>query len=304
MKGILRSFLATALLLLALPAGANRVAQGTSVAPNVGTALGGSQKPGYRGTPPPSFRRPFKQAQSRLGAGPALTLQVQNGNSGVANVGYLDVNHYQNIRDTALDLLRTYSPNQHYFVAVGRSPVGIATFLRELDDDMAMTFPASDMRKPIDPKWKQAYFAHFKAFIPADVLKGSRTIVLVDRTREGKTLTRLKVFLEEYLHSIGSSTQVVAVGISSEMPGTTEGMAWHDSSRQPYLFKYASGQFDHDEGVAPYAGKHRIGMNTVPQLTENPNYNTFRSAMRERMESDAALDGVLTSEFSQFLPGR
>jgi hypothetical protein len=287
------------LALTAMVAIASSAAWANRLAPNVAKALGGSQKAGYQPSAPVRFRRLYR-APARLGAAAAVTLPAASTQNVMTNVGYLDSNHYQNVRDVAVNLLRSYSPDQHYFVAVGRSPVALATFMRELDDDMVMTFPASDMRLKIDPSWKQQYFDHFRDLIPNEILHGRRTIVLFDRAREGKTLVTLKGYLDEYLRSIGSTTQVRIVGISPQQP-VTPGVEWVNSSPHPYLFKYVTGQYDHDEAVAPYQGKHRIGVHTLPQLVENPNHTAFRNAMRTRMQDDAVLDGILASEFAHFV---
>jgi hypothetical protein len=259
----------------------------------VGGAIGGSQKPGRRGTDH-TLERKFRAERKALGDAPRLTLQ-----SAGQNVGYLDGNHYKNVRDVGLALLQKYAPDKHYFIGVGRSPVALVTFLRELNDDMAMTFPASDMRLQIQPAWRKDYFAHFAALIPESVLRGDRTIVLFDRTREGKTLVRLRRTLQAYLRSIGSKTEVRVIGLSPHKP--TVSVNWMDTSAYPHLFKYAQGQFDHDEAVAPFTGKHRIGVNAVDDLRPNPNHQRFRNEMRARMAEDAALDGVLAKDFKEHL---
>jgi hypothetical protein len=261
----------------------------------VGNALGGAQKRGGNGSTSPALQRRYRGSGQRLGTGPQLTVT-----SAGQRVGYLDANHYQNVRDVAVRLLRKYTPDDHFFIGVGRSPVSLVTFMRELDDDLAMTFPASDMRLQIDPSWKQEYFEHFKQLIPKSVIDSKKTIVLFDRTREGKTLVRLKEYLREYLKSVGSKAKVRVIGLSDQKPAV-EGLRWIDASAYPYLFKYALGQYDHDEAVAPFTGKHRIGVDPISNLTANPNHDRFRQAMRARMEDDAALDGILTKDFGPWL---
>src|SRR5688572_4274655 len=68
--------------------------------PNVGQALGGAQKPGYQPSAGVRFRRMYR-APARLGAAAAMTIQAPSIKNVMTNVGYLDVNHYNNVRDVA-----------------------------------------------------------------------------------------------------------------------------------------------------------------------------------------------------------
>ena len=274
---------------LALLLGAPVPSGAAKLGATVGNAIGGSQKHGKR-APDRALTRLYKEAKKKLGDGHQMT---------VSSVGYLDANHYQNVRDVGVRLMKKFRPDKHFFIGVGRSPVALVTFLRELNDDLAMTFPASDMRLEIQPAWRKEYFAHFAALIPKAVLDGDRTIVLFDRSREGKTLVRLKRYLQAYLKSIGSKTEVKVVGLSPTKPSASAG--WMNTSAYPNLFKYAQGQFDHDEAVAPFQGKHRIGVNAVTDLKANPNHRRFRNAMRARMAEDAVLDGILAKDFKDHL---
>ena len=50
-----------------------------------------------------------------------------------------------------------------------------------------------------------------------------------------------------------------------------------------------------DENVAPFAGKSRIGVDALEDLTPNPAHPEFLDAMRTRMASDAELDAILST---------
>lgn len=286
-----------ALLLLTIALGAERAEAGRPGA-RVGAALGGKASAAYRAGKTRLRRPRAPRGAAKLGAGPALTLRTKTQQV----VGYLDANHYRDVKTVALKIMRQHPPDRSFYVAVGRSPVAIASFMAELNSNMVMTFPASDMRKTIEPEWKQQYFEHFRDLIPDDVLTGQRTIVLFDRSRpsSGTSLARLRGFLEEYLQSIGSTTKVVAIGLSPTGP-LAEGVELMSTQDHPHLFFYQQGGFDHDEDVAPFLDKHRIGVNQLEQLKENRNHARFRTALGARMAQDADLDGVLRGEFGPLL---
>lgn len=293
----MRHTTAITLLLLATIAGSPRSEAGRLGA-RVGAALGGKASATYR-PGATLLRRPrAPRGATTLGPGPALSLRTKTRQV----VGYLDAAHYGDVKAVSLRILRKHPPNRSFYVSVGRSPVAIASFLAELNPNMVMTFPASDMRKNIAPEWKEQYFEHFKDLIPDDVLNGPRTIVLFDRSRAGSgtSLARLRGFLQEYLTSIGSRTKVVAIGLSPEGP-LAEGVEHMTTENNPNLFFYQQGGFDHDEDVAPFADKHRIGVNRLEELKENRNHLRFRTALSTRMAQDPEISQLLSGEFARYL---
>lgn len=207
---------------------------------------------------------------------------------------HLDSEHYTSVRDGALAMLKAYPPTNHYYVALGRSPVSLYSFLRHLDPDMTTTFPASDLRLGIHPSHEALYFQHFEHYLPPAVLRGERgDIVLFDRShdRSGSSLALLKPLLEKYIAQKGFKTKVVALGFASQGP-LMAGVEHMPTATFPKLFLYYNGA-DHDEYVATYAGKHTIGTHAVGQLTPNPENAVFDKAMGERMASDPTLDAEL-----------
>jgi hypothetical protein len=268
----------------------------------VGRALGGAaarSAAGARAKARATLKRLYRGGRDDLGDGPALTL-ADPARGGTAR--FLDAQHYRDVRDASLEVMRRYSPKDHYYVAVGRSPVAFATFLRHLNPDLAMTFPASDMRRDVLPEWKEQYFEHFRELIPKDVLEGNRTILLVDRSRpgSGQSLAALKQLLEEYLQRTGSSTQVRALGLAPKGP-LTEGVEHLSTEATPNVFLYRRGSYDHDELVAPFLGKHRIGKKSVEELQPNPSHDQFADALKKRMEADGDLDRRLTEDFGDLV---
>ena len=71
---------------------------------------------------------------------------------------------------------------------------------------------------------------------------------------------------------------------------------------EPSTFQYFSGQ-DVDEEFAPFLDKHRIGVEAIEQINENPNHAKMRSALRERMAHDKDLRKALRDDFGDFIDG-
>ena len=93
---------------------------------------------------------------------------------------------------------------------------------------------------------------------------------------------------------------MVAIGLSPQGP-LAEGVEHMSTQEHPNLFFYQQGGFDHDEDVAPFADKHRIGVNKLEQLKENRNHARFRAALGARMAQDAELAGLLVGELGRYL---
>jgi hypothetical protein len=285
-------FLAASLLLSGEPAHA------AGLKAWVSKAIGGKTMPGYQAVSGKRVKltRPWRFAEKDEAApsdGPSLS---------AGGVKYLDGKHYRDVRAMALKLMKKYDPRDHYYVAVGRSPTALATFLSELNPNMVMTFPASDLRLGVQAGWKEEFFDHFQQLIPDDVLRGERTIVLFDRSRDrsGTSLAALKRLLEEYLAKTNQKrVRVKAVGMAAVGP-LAAGVEHMSTSRHPNVFQYFQG-VDHDESFAPFKEKHRIGMEAMEDIQANPNYARLRAAMRARMARDASLREALSDDFGDML---
>lgn len=230
-------------------------------------------------------------------------------------IEHLSPEHYRDVKAATLFLLKTYSPSQHYFVTLGRSPMALAAFMENLDPTLSTTFPASDLRlveKEGIPQHlaqaQPAYDAHFEKYLPADVVTGAKgqAIVLIDRSRRGsgKSLLFLKGVLENYLARKGSTVKVKAVGFSDGP--LIAGVEYVNTGAFPNVFLYSQGHFDGDEWVGQiqgrrspvqiddkFFGKHRIGTNNVGEEFTNPIYGEFKDGLRELMQDDADLDAEL-----------
>ena len=271
--------------------------------PNAGVArdLGGKASPGYKKPRKLRLAKPWKLrkgAKDAPGEGASISLRGRSG----YQVEYLTSAHYRDVRSSALKLMRAHRPDKHFYIALGRSPGALAAFLSELNPNMVMTFPASDLRLGVDARWKQAFFDHFEQLIPDDVLSGERTAVFFDRShdRSGTSLSKMQDLLAEYLQiRNGKKIEVKAVGMANY--GPLVGSVEHQSTlEEPGTFQYFSGQ-DNDEEFAPFLDKHRIGVEPMERINENPNYGAMRSAMRDRMAHDGELQKALRKDFGDLI---
>jgi hypothetical protein len=122
----------------------------------VSKAIGGKTMPAYKAVRGKSLRlnRPWRVRQQEPAPGQAASISMTSRHGDQVN--YLDEGHYRDVRDMALMLMRTYRPDKHFYVALGRSPTAVASFLQELNPNMVMTFPASHLRLGVQANWKQA----------------------------------------------------------------------------------------------------------------------------------------------------
>jgi hypothetical protein len=237
----------------------------------------------------PTIKRSYKPGNPALPAQALVTTQE--------GTQHLDEGHYKSVRDGALAMMKRYPPKNHYYIALGRSPVSIFSFLTGLDPEMTSTFPASDLRLGINPAHHGEYFKHFERYIPEDVLRGERgDIVLFDRSHDhsGSSLARLKPVLEKYLAQKGYKTKVIALGFAAQGP-LQPGIEFQSTAAFPRVFLYFNGN-DHDENVATYVGHHTIGTHPVGQLQANPQHTTFQTEMNRRIAADPELDKILSTE--------
>ena len=236
-----------------------------------------------------SLRRPYNAKAAAPGEGPLVKTS--------AGTAHLAAGHYEDVRDAALAMMAKYPPSSHYYLALGRSPVSIYTFLRALSPKITSTFPASDLRLGISEEHHGAYFDHFAKYIPREVLEGKRgDIVIYDRSHDhsGSSLALLKPLLEQFLKKKGYQTKVIALGFAGAGP-LQSGVRYMSTKRFPQVFLYFNGA-DHDEAVATYVGKHTIGTHLLTQHTQNPGHARVAAAMGKRLAADQKLDELLSSE--------
>ena len=271
--------------------------------PAVARDIGGKASPGYKKPSTVKLRKPWKlkkTSKESPGEGASLSLRGRSG----YQVEYLTAAHYRDVRNSAVKLMRAHKPDKHFYIALGRSPGALAAFLAELNPHMVMTFPASDLRLGVDARWKQAFFDHFEQLIPDDVLNGDRTAVFFDRShdRSGTSLSKMQDLLTEYLQvRNGKKIPVKAVGMAGY--GPLVGQVEHQSTlEEPSTFQYFSGN-DVDEEFAPFLDKHRIGVEPIENINENPNHARMRDALRDRMAHDKDLRKILRDDFGDFIDG-
>jgi hypothetical protein len=218
----------------------------------------------------------------------------------------LSATKYANYKKAGLALLRKYSPETHFILGVGRSPVGPVSFLKELTirgkpvsgdiSSLAASVPASSLKSEVDQDRHAEFFRHFERFLPKDVLQGKRKVVLIDWVIGGSSVKNFKTVLEAYYKSKGIKNEVILSGF------------WHSTELADFDFvgkasDYGMNVSDGD-GNAEFDGSHVISNDQggrVQDLKPNAAHVTFRQGMRRSMQEDKDLDQILRTEFKHLL---
>jgi hypothetical protein len=203
---------------------------------------------------------------------------------------------YHEFRNATVELMRRYPPNEHFFIGLGRSPAPMVAFLQNLErkgQRAAVNFPASGLRSGRVAGKEAAYEEHFAHFIPPEVLKGKRTIVIFDRSVSGSggSIHKVKTALEDYLAKIGSKAKVVGVSYSNGAPNSSYGLDYLSTSEFPELLSTNTSAYE--DHIAEYP-HHAISASTKPaDAGRRPQYDQYREHMRSRQVADSELDHKL-----------
>ena len=217
--------------------------------------------------------------------------------------GHVTQAQYDTLKYVTKEVMKKFPANTSYYFGLGRSPACIISMIQNLAADptkpekLAMNFPASGMHDG-GAHDDASYFRHFDALIPAEVIKGDKTIVLLDRSRPfsggaasgGESLYIFKQILQRYLVSKGSSVKVEAVGFSYGQLNPSYGLHHipFDLNTQGELETVSMA---HYEAIAEYP-HHRIAPSLKPPGRRNE-YVAYKKAMLERMRRDPELDAFL-----------
>jgi hypothetical protein len=202
---------------------------------------------------------------------------------------YLTMQQYNDIRDGALELIRRHPPSQYFYVPLGRSPTAIAAFLENMTSnpsDLTVTVPASGLRQGQIAGHEAAWFEHLDAFLPADVRNGKRKILLIDRSTTGATLQKSQAIFRQYLAARGSNVQVDIVAFSRRAVP----IPYIDVNNKPELIDM------NKDNYVPWAKwpKYEVGVTPKNILQPLTSYETFKVALRQRMERDPTLHAAIT----------
>ena len=248
-----------------------------------GAALAARAEP-TRVRPVVRLKNPFRPDKPAPPPGPLLRTATQ------PPFEHLSEAQYRDIRTAALELMGRFPPDRYFYLGVGRDPSPVLAFLENLSPDISTQIPASGIKGGVQAQHEPEYFRHLDRLLPAEVLKGGRSILLVDRSNvgSGRSLNAFRTVLQKYLQARGSSTAVEGVGY---VQGDTIGFGLHviDYRGFPEMQRFWQSQY---EAVARYP-YNVIGPQKLETLRENPAYGAFRAKMLERMQSDATLDGFL-----------
>ena len=213
---------------------------------------------------------------------------------------YLSKPEYDQLRDGALAIMKQAHPQKAFYVGVGRSSGPMVAFFENLGKDIATYLPADGLRKVAKGKGgaqaTQDLDALFDAFIPAEALRGTRTIVLFQRSNTGSSLPFVQTALSNYLLRKGSSAQVQVLSLAEGNPGQGGFVNISQSSELQLLNdrKYFL--------VSPYdyfrPGKEKISEVLNEKGTPLPRskaYATFKGSLMQRMSGDPGLAEALSS---------
>jgi hypothetical protein len=234
--------------------------------------------------------QPAKAQQQPLHPNAMLTANVTNKKGKVRARTFLSLQQYNEIRDGALDLVRQYPPSQYFYVPLGRSPTAIAAFLENIaqdPSDLTVTVPASGLRHGVIEGHENAWFEHLDSFLPSDVLNGKRKILLIDRSTTGATLQKSQGIFQQYLAKRGSNVQVDIVAFSRrQVP-----IPYIDVNGKQELIDM------NNDNYVPWAKWPKYEVGVTPRNTLQPiaSYETFKQALRQRMERDPQLHTAITS---------
>ncbi len=216
--------------------------------------------------------------------------------------GHLSQEQYEQLKYVTKEVMKKFPANTSYYFGLGRSPASIISMIQNLAADpsrpekLAMNFPASGMHDG-GVHDDASYFRHFDALIPPEVVKGDKTIVLLDRSRPfsgahsgGESLHVFKLILQRYLAAKSSSAKVEAIGFSYGPLNPSFGLHHipFDLNTQGELEVVSMA---HYEAVAEFP-HHRIAPNLQPP-ERRKEYIGYKNAMLERMRRDPELDAFL-----------
>jgi hypothetical protein len=151
----------------------------------------------------------------------------------------------------------------------------------------------------ISSKHRAAFDRHFDHFIPDEVIRGDRDIVLIDTYESGGTLVAMRKMVGQYVNQrrekLGLAPLAVKlVGLAID-PGWKQrddvdivvGEKFGNPIRYQYEVAY------HDQQVRLLEGKV-----DYKKLRPNPKHMVFRRELFKRMRRDRKLDSVLRDEFA------
>jgi hypothetical protein len=211
---------------------------------------------------------------------------------------YLNASEYAQLRDGALALMQQAPPERSFYVGVGRTAGPLTAFFENLGRDAVAQLPADGIQRLAkgkgDPSAPQVLEALFDAYLPKEALDGSRSIVLFQRSDSGVSLPYLRNALAAYLQRKGSGATVDVIAFSESRPAEGRHI---DVSQLPELQLLNADKY---KQVAPYpffrpGSDDRstvVTANGTP-ATPRDEYVQFKSALKQRMVSDKALQASL-----------
>ena len=237
----------------------------------------------------PIIRRVFDRQKP---APPARALVTILGNSFVTPV------KYRNLRDASLTLLDKYSPEEHYFIGVGRDATPIIAFLQNLGEKRrAINFPGSKMQTDKDTPRVMAQYC--RKLIPKEALQSGRKIVFLDCSSSG---LGLDYWVPKITPHLRGTTKVCRVAFARPNSSHNHSGIWSNWAGSQDREVISTAKFrdvarypwnPYEDVVCEYP-RHSPGHNSITVLDKpRPEYQQFRDAVMQRMVTDTKLDRFL-----------
>ena len=228
--------------------------------------------------------RRYDPKKSKIGDG-ALVHITDSG----TRYDHVTKQQYIELRDASIALMKKYPPDKHVYIGLGRDPAPFIAFLQEIGAE-AHNFPASGQGHTASARLDR----HFEKLIPASVRRGSKTILLIDQTRSGKTHQSMMPLLKDYLKRSGSKVDVKGVAFNSggTVSLSVPGLRVIDTSPFPEVMQFFYAPY---EGIVSPFERHTPSTQNVSELQWRPQYDKYRNGLGQRIERDPELDRFLAS---------
>jgi hypothetical protein len=200
----------------------------------------------------------------------------------------LDRLEYENARDIGLHILKTYPPDQYYYVGVGRSPTPVTEILSNLSPHNVKTLPLSGMYArpqrhdgydpPLDGATEGRLFDHFDRFLPTAAELHGRKLLFVDFVQGGGSAVATEEYLTKYLHDRRHAVELKMFVMAPETPlEKLENAGKHYDVfltrpfrvlTQRFLFSWFDHAAPYGEFKPPFEGSEKLRPNTGERRAE------------------------------------
>ena len=192
------------------------------------------------------------------------------------------------VEQTAKEIQKRFPPSQYYYVAVGRSPVLLVTYLKLKNPGSAGYLPATkakwasnlDMVSEEDQTYLRE---HLKRFLPSDDELGGRKILLIDHVQSGLGLKRVQHYFNDLLRPklAAESLALVFKPLNGDHIESDFKLIYSDKKQ---IQVFASEKFD---DYAPYTTATLFRPQDLSQVSANPRFRYLVDALRSALKMES-----------------